>query len=531
MGDVYVFRDQLVFDVPLSAPYSGPISIELTFQGCADAGLCYPPERITLEAAETSPPSTFANWQDESEQSSPNQTSTGEPAPSSAATQSGENAGFSAPQSEDSKFSALISDTSLPLALGLFFLVGIGLTFTPCVLPMIPILSSIVVGQNPTKPRAFVLSASYVLGMAITYALVGVLMGLFGAGLNLQAHLQSAPVLITFAILFTLFALAMFGAFDLRMSPRIASKVDSWQARAQRSGPLGLAVAGALSVLVVSPCVTAPLAGALVFISSTGDAIMGGAVLFALGLGMGLPLLLVGTFGATLLPRSGGWMNGVKIAFGLLLLGIAIWMIERLIAPSISLLLWAALAIGSALTLGALNTSPSHGWAKARQTAGLMLLAWGVALVLGAAQGGSNPLRPLSVTTSSTGEAATTPIFEEVDSLSALQSELEQASQAGQPVFAHFTAEWCISCKLMEREVYPDPQVAAALNDFQLIAVDVTETNAQSRELLNHFNLFGPPSLLLFSQGKEVREARIQGEVTAQDLVQHLDSFKRWQQG
>ena len=361
MGDVYVFRDQLVFDVPLSAPYSGPISIELTFQGCADAGLCYPPERITLEAAETSPPSTFANWQDESEQSSPNQTSTGEPAPSSAATQSGENAGFSAPQSEDSKFSALISDTSLPLALGLFFLAGIGLTFTPCVLPMIPILSSIVVGQNPTKPRAFVLSASYVLGMAITYALVGVLMGLFGAGLNLQAHLQSAPVLITFAILFTLFALAMFGAFDLRMSPRIASKVDSWQARAQRSGPLGLAVAGALSVLVVSPCVTAPLAGALVFISSTGDAIMGGAVLFALGLGMGLPLLLVGTFGATLLPRSGGWMNGVKIAFGLLLLGIAIWMIERLIAPSISLLLWAALAIGSALTLGALNTSPSHG--------------------------------------------------------------------------------------------------------------------------------------------------------------------------
>jgi len=531
MGDVYVFRDQLVFDVPLSAPYSGPISIELTFQGCADAGLCYPPERITLEAAETSPPSTFANWQYESEQSSPNQTSTGEPTPSSAATQSGENAGFSAPQSEDSKFSALISDTSLPLALGLFFLVGIGLTFTPCVLPMIPILSSIVVGQNPTKPRAFVLSASYVLGMAITYALVGVLMGLFGAGLNLQAHLQSAPVLITFAILFTLFALAMFGAFDLRMSPRIASKIDSWQARAQRSGPLGLAVAGALSVLVVSPCVTAPLAGALVFISSTGDAIMGGAVLFALGLGMGLPLLLVGTFGATLLPRSGGWMNGVKIAFGLLLLGIAIWMIERLIAPSISLLLWAALAIGSALTLGALNTSPSHGWAKARQTAGLMLLAWGVALVLGAAQGGSNPLRPLSVTTSSTGEAATTPIFEEVDSLSALQSELEQASQAGQPVFAHFTAEWCISCKLMEREVYPDPQVAAALNDFQLIAVDVTETNAQSRELLNHFNLFGPPSLLLFSQGKEVREARIQGEVTAQDLVQHLDSFKRWQQG
>ena len=530
MGDVYVFRDQLVFDVPLSEAYSGPISIELTFQGCADAGLCYPPERITLEAAETSPPSAFANWQSESAQSASNQTSISGSASSSAAHQSGESTGFSAPQSEDSKFSALISDASLPLTLGLFLLAGIGLTFTPCVLPMIPILSSIVVGQNPTKPRAFILSASYVLGMAITYALVGVLMGLFGAGLNLQAHLQSAPVLIAFALLFTLFALAMFGAFDLRMSPRIASKVDAWQARAQRSGPLGLAVAGALSVLVVSPCVTAPLAGALVFISSTGDAVMGGAVLFALGLGMGLPLLLVGTFGATLLPRSGGWMNGVKIAFGLLLLGVAIWMIERLIAPSISLLLWAALAIGSALTLGALNTSPSHGWAKARQTAGLMLLAWGVALVLGAAQGSSNPLRPLSVTTSGTGETATTPVFEEVDSLSALQSELEQASQAGKPVFAHFTADWCISCKLMERDVYPDPHVSEALNDFQLIAVDVTNTDAQSRELLEHFQLFGPPSLLLFDGGNEVRDARIQGEITATALVEHLEAFKRWQQ-
>ncbi|HBM29326.1 MAG TPA: thiol:disulfide interchange protein [Halomonas sp.] len=530
MGDVYVFRDRVVFDVPLSEPSSGPIEIELTFQGCADAGLCYPPERITLEAAEASPPSAFANWQNESAQSAPNQTSMGGPASSSAATQLGENTSFSAPQSEDSKFSALISDASLPLTLGLFLLAGIGLTFTPCVLPMIPILSSIVVGQNPTKPRAFILSASYVLGMAITYALVGVLMGLFGAGLNLQAHLQSAPVLIAFALLFTLFALAMFGAFDLRMSPRIASKVDAWQARAQRSGPLGLAVAGALSVLVVSPCVTAPLAGALVFISSTGDAVMGGAVLFALGLGMGLPLLLVGTFGATLLPRSGGWMNGVKIAFGLLLLGVAIWMIERLIAPSISLLLWAALAIGSALTLGALNTSPSHGWAKARQTAGLMLLAWGVALVLGAAQGSSNPLRPLSVTTSGTGEAATTPIFAEVDSLSALQSELEQASQAGKPVFAHFTADWCISCKLMERDVYPDPHVSEALNDFQLIAVDVTKTDAQSRELLEHFQLFGPPSLLLFDGGNEVRDARIQGEITATALVEHLEAFKRWQQ-
>jgi thioredoxin:protein disulfide reductase len=516
MGDVYVFRDQLVFEMPLDAPYSGPLSVELTFQGCADAGLCYPPERTQLQASETQPPSQFANWEANHSASSKEANST--------ATED-----FSAPQSEDSRFSALISDASLPLALAIFFVAGLGLTFTPCVLPMIPILSSIVVGQHPTRPRAFALSLSYVLGMALTYALVGVLMGLFGAGLNLQARLQSAPVLITFAALFTLFALAMFGAFNLNLSPRLSSRIDAWQTRAQRSGPLGLALAGALSVLVVSPCVTAPLAGALVFISSTGDAFMGGAVLFALGLGMGVPLLLVGTFGATLLPRSGAWMNGVKIAFGLLLLGVAVWMIERLVAAPVALLLWAALAIGTALALGALNFNQPQGWPRARQTLGLMLLAWGVMLVIGAAQGGSNPLRPLATVSSASGEPqAQTLDFTEVDSLAALEKAIDNAASSHQPVFVHFTADWCISCKLLERDVYPDPRVSAALRDYALIAADVTHTDTQSRELLDQFNLFGPPSLLFFSQGEEIRNARIQGEVTAEQLYEHLESVRQW---
>lgn len=521
MGDVYVFRDQVVLEVPLEAPYSGPLNIALTFQGCADAGLCYPPEQTTLEASETQPPSQFSDWQADNTTSSP--------AANTSAANTSEQGDFAAPQSEDSRFSALISDASLPLALGLFFIAGLGLTFTPCVLPMIPILSSIVVGQNPTRPRAFALSLSYVLGMALTYALVGVLMGLFGAGLNLQAHLQSAPVLITFAVLFTLFALAMFGAFNLNLSPRFANRVDAWQARAQRSGPAGLALAGALSVLVVSPCVTAPLAGALVFISSTGDAAMGGAVLFALGMGMGVPLLLVGTFGTTLLPRSGAWMNGVKIAFGLLLLGVAIWMIERLVAAPIALLLWAALAIGTALALGALNFNQPQGWPRARQTLGLMLLAWGVALVIGAAQGSSNPLRPLAATASISGEQqAATLDFTEVSSLTELEAAITQAEGANQPAFVHFTADWCISCKLLERDVYPDPQVSSALSNYTLIAADVTHTNAQSRELLDQFNLFGPPSLLFFSQGEEIRPARIQGEVTADQLHEHLETVSQW---
>jgi thiol:disulfide interchange protein DsbD len=395
---------------------------------------------------------------------------------------------------------------------------------------MVPILSSIIVGQQPTRLRAFVLSASYVGGMALTYAGVGVLMGLFGAGLNLQARLQSAPVLIAFALLFTLFALAMFGAFNLRLSPGLAGRIDDWQARAQKSGPAGLALAGALSVLVVSPCVSAPLAGALVFISSTDDAVMGGAALLALALGMGVPLLLVGTFGTTLLPRSGAWMDGVKAAFGILLLGVAIWLVERLLPGSIALLLWAGLAIGSALALGALSVNQAQGWPRVRQAAGLMLLVWGIALVIGASRGGEDPLRPLAPANpvAGTGPAEAGDVaraITTVEDLDALQASLAESDE---PAFVNFTADWCISCKVMERDVYPAPEVAEQLANFRRINVDVTDSGATTREVLDHFQLFGPPSLLFFDGGKELRDARVQGEVDAPQLASHLEGVLDW---
>ncbi len=515
LGDVYVFYDRVVFETPLVKGAEGPLDVSVRFQGCADAGLCYPPEQVALQAPEGAAPAAFSD--------EPNGQSEDTEAGSALAASG---IASSAPQSEDGRFSRLIDEASLPLALGLFFLAGLGLTFTPCVLPMVPILSSIIVGQNPTRPRAFALSASYVAGMALTYALTGVLMGLFGAGLNLQAHLQAPPVLIAFALLFVLFALVMFGAFNLRLSPRLAAHVDTWQARAQRSGPFGLAGAGALSVLVVSPCVSAPLAGALVFISSTGDALMGGAALLALGIGMGVPLLLVGTFGATALPRSGAWMNGVKIAFGILLLGVAVWLVERLLPPSVSLLLWAALAIGSALTLDALSFNLGQGWPRLRQAVGLMLLTWGITLVIGAAMGGSDPLRPLApgLTRSVAPEASE---ITTVANLEALRAALREAD-GQRPTFVHFTAEWCVSCKQLERQVYPAPQVAEPLQRFARINVDVTRTDAATRELLDHFGLFGPPSLLFFSGEEEIREARIQGEVGATEFADHLHRLLDW---
>ncbi|SEK87204.1 protein-disulfide reductase DsbD [Halomonas daqiaonensis] len=536
LGDVNVFYDSVVFDVPLEPGHRGPLDITLTFQGCADAGLCYPPERVELTAPEGEAPAAFAGWgpsvNTDSSGSDTNGnavTATREAVGSDVATTSGDTLS-GPPQSEDGRFRTLMADASLPLVLGLFFLAGLGLTFTPCVLPMVPILSSIIVGQHPTRPRAFVLSASYVGGMALTYAAVGVLMGLFGAGLNLQARLQSAPVLITFAVLFTLFALAMFDAFNLRLSPRLAGRIDNWQARAQHSGPAGLALAGALSVLVVSPCVSAPLAGALVFISTTGDALMGGAALFALAMGMGVPLLLVGTFGTTLLPRSGAWMNGVKAAFGILLLGVAIWLVERLLPGSIALLLWAGLAIGSALALGALTVNQAQGWPRVRQAVGLMLLVWGIALVIGASRGGNDPLQPLSPVNSGAGTSSgptanVSRAITTVEDLDALQASLVESNK---PAFVNFTADWCISCKVMERDVYPAPEVASQLANFRRINVDVTDGGVTSREVLDHFQLFGPPSLLFFDGSEELRDARVQGEVNAPQLASHLEGVLDW---
>ena len=516
LGDVYVFYDQVVLTVPYTGQPEDGLDVAVTFQGCADAGLCYPPERIEMSAFPGSPPAAFQNTD------TTDTTVTLQAGGTSNAVGLGSAA---APLSEDAHYRNLLTDLAPATVLGLFFLAGLGLTFTPCVLPMIPILSSIIVGQQAGRRRALALSTSYVAGMTVTYALVGVLMGLFGAGLNLQAQLQSPWVLVPFAALFVLFALAMFGVFDLRMAPALTNRIDAWQARLQRSGAPGLVLAGALSVIVVSPCVSAPLAGALVFISTTGDALMGGAALFALALGMGVPLLLVGTFGASLLPRSGAWLNGVKAAFGVLLLAIAVWLVERLLPGPVSLVLWGSLAIGTSLALGALTVNQRQGWPRVRQAAGIVLLSWGVALVLGAAQGGKDPLRPLA-SLASTGNVEQRPAFARVTTLSQLESELDTAARQGKPAFVDVTAEWCISCKIMERDVFPAPAVARQLAGFHLIRADVTDTGADSRALLDRFGLFGPPSLLFFSASEELFQARIQGEVDAPTLATHLERIR-----
>lgn len=510
-GDVEVYYHSAQAVVPLTKLSSAvDTEIGITFQGCADAGLCYPPEIKWFSYNGTRLIQTALLAE--------------------SATPSSQSKSVVA-DTEEELLAGVLAGESLWYALGLFFIAGIGLAFTPCVLPMVPILSSIIVGEgeNIGKGRALSLSVAYVLGMAATYAAVGTMVGLFGAELNLQAALQSPPVLVFFAIIFVLLSLAMFGLYELQLP-------NSWQNRLNAIGQqqkggkhASVAVMGAVSSLVVSPCISAPLAGALIYISTTSDAVLGGTALLALGLGMGVPLLLVGGSGGHWLPRAGEWMNGVKAVFGVLLLGVAVWLLERIVPPAVTLALWGALLMGSGVYLGVLDFSPREGVAQLGKAAGTMAFLWGVLLLIGAASGANNPLQPLAQLTgpgyaSSDGAAAA---HEEqawlpVKTVADVERHIAQSDGL---VILDLYADWCISCKTMERDVFPEAEVARQLGRFTLLRADVTANDDQDRALLSEYGLFGPPSLVFFGEdGGEIADVRIQGEVTAGTLSAHLQA-------
>jgi len=518
-GDVEVYYGEATVRVPVAAAASG-VEVGITYQGCADAGLCYPPETRWIPVALAA--SASSGWEGSSDRDGADANRGRETAPT-------------APPgtlTEDRRLATVLADSGLLTALLLFFIGGVGLAFTPCVLPMVPILSSIIVGQEGTltRARAFSLSLAYVMGMALTYAAVGTLVGLFGAGLNLQAALQAPPVLIVFAALFVALSLSMFGFYELRLPERWQNGLNSLGDRFGGGRHTGVLVMGALSALVVSPCVSAPLAGALIYLSTTGDALLGGTALLALGLGMGLPLLVIGASGGHLLPHTGAWMNAVKAVFGVGLLAVAVWLLERVVPAPVTLALWAGLAIGSGVYLGALDLSPRTGWPQLWKATGAFSLIYGVLLLIGAASGAEDPLKPLArfgvaaaTDAGSTIDAA--PAWRPVRSLADVHAELAQASAAGEPVLLDLYADWCISCKIMERSVFPRPEVAAQLRRFRLLKADVTRNSADDKALLAAFGLFGPPSMVFFGlDGQEMTDARIQGEIGASDLAGHLSA-------
>lgn len=471
--------------------------LRIGYQGCAEAGLCYPPQTRFLEIEDTG-----INLSADLPGSSESNTSL----------------------TEEQEFFQLLTSESLLNIAAVFLIAGLALTFTPCVLPMVPIISGLIVGQNPkpTRQRAFALSLTYVLAMAVTYAIAGTLTGYFGAELNLQMKLQSPTVLITIALLFVLFSLAMFGLFDIRLPSSIQTGIHQLSAQQRGGSFIGVAVIGMLSTLIVSPCVSAPLAGALVYISSTADPLLGGLALLALGLGMGIPLLLIGTFGAQLMPKTGTWMNQVKVFFGVLLLAVSIWMVERVIPEQITLALIVLLLLGYTGYLLKPLRFPFDRGDYARLFASSAMLVYSSLLSLGAINNQFNPLTPLD-NLNAEKQAASHAIMTRFISVNTVDELEKQLEEAAQPVMLDIYADWCISCKILENEVFPHPQVSEQLENFTLLRADITKNSKQQQQFLKYFDLFGPPGLLFFNDGaKEMRGYRVQGEMTATRLSHHL---------
>ncbi|MDP5238589.1 protein-disulfide reductase DsbD [Uliginosibacterium sp. 31-16] len=515
-GKQQIYRDALRLTLPLVRPASeaknGPLILVVSHQGCADFGICYPPSEIPVELklanmssalpGSTKPGSSLIAALDGPEQ-----------APVLENPASSRPSGMQAEEPEQERVSSLLAGGNLFLIALSFFGFGLLLSFTPCTLPMLPILSGIIVGHGHkiSHARAFVLCSAYVLGMAVTYALAGVAAGF--SGQLLSAWLQNVWVLGAFALLFVILALAMFGVYELQIPARWQHTLSA-SAHHHGGSARQLALMGAISALIVGPCVAAPLAGALLYIARTHDAVLGGLALFMLGLGMGAPLILIGVAARRFLPKPGPWMEGVKRFFGLTLLATALYLIAPVLPPILPMFGWAALLITGGVFLRALDSLPAeaHASLRAFKAIGIVLLLAGGAILIGALAGSRNPLQPLSGLTGCTAANAcenTAPRFERIKSSAELDARIAASSK---PVMLDFYADWCVTCKEMEEQTFKDPKIAAQLAGFTLLQADVTANTPADRELLKRFGLFGPPGILFFAPaGKEIKDKRVIG--------------------
>ena len=530
-GTVHVFHDQL--DTELRVAADGPYTLVIGYQGCADMGLCYPPmekawridpaagsaERLDEVPGDLGELPTVADLPT-AEDGATASAATSASAPTEAAPSPAQGA-----SETDRITQQLQSGNLVAIVLG-FLVLGLLLALTPCVFPMIPILSGIIAGQGEhiTTRKAFVLSLVYVLAMAITYTIAGVLAGIFGA--NLQAAFQNPWILGGFAAIFVALALSMFGFYELQLPSSIQSRIMQAQNRQQGGTLTGVAVMGFLSALIVGPCMAPPLAGALIYIGQTGDAVLGGLALFALSIGMGLPLIAVGTLGGKFMPKAGTWMNVTKAVFGVLLLGVAIWMLERVLPTSVALLLWSLLIITSAVYMGALEPirEGASNWMRLWKSFGLVLLFWGAMLLIGVAAGGKGTaLQPLAGLSLGSGGQTAELTFRQVDNEAELDEALAQAKAAGQPVMLDFYADWCAACKELEHKTFTDQRVIQALGGFLVLQADVTDNTAEHKALLKRFGLFGPPGIIFWdATGERVRQHWVVGYQSPEEFLPHV---------
>ncbi len=504
-GNVQIFHNELSFDVPLlrTTKTAETLSLLANFQGCADLGVCYPPMEKTEEIQ--IPVASQLTGQNNSAQSTkPN-------------------------LSEQNQIFQSLKSDSLALTLLSFFGFGLLLAFTPCIFPMIPILSGIIVGQGEsiTTRKAFLLSLFYVTASALTYTVFGILAALFGS--NLQIVFQEPWVIALFSSIFILLSLSMFGFYSLELPKSFQARLHNSSDKHRDGSYWGAAIMGALSALIIGPCVAAPLAGALIYIGQTGDVILGGSALFVMGFGMGVPLLILGASAGKLLPKAGHWLNSTKAIFGVLMLAVALWMLDRILPAPLIMLLTAALLIIPAIYLRALEPLSDHhnGWHKLWKGLGIIILVYGILLLIGLSMGNSNPLQPLKGLGKGAGSEQKHGLnFRRVASSSELDQVLEQASANNQWVMLDFYADWCISCKEMEAFTFTDTRVKQKLSGFILIQADITKNSDEDKALLKRFKLIGPPAILFFAPDKQERvNARVIGYQDSDTFLSSINNL------
>ncbi|MCP4326445.1 MAG: protein-disulfide reductase DsbD [Alteromonadales bacterium] len=522
-----IFRNTLIVKYALSGSKTSfaNTNIKIKYQGCADVGVCYPPVKKSIKLADLKPSVNVSNGSNTANEIQQAEISNVSKAVNASPV------GLSAKSEQDTIANSLASDNFI-LTLFSFFGFGLLLAFTPCVFPMIPILSGIIIGQGKqiSTRKAFSLSLAYVLAMALAYTVVGVLAALFGT--NLQVWFQNPWVLSSFAGVFVVLSLSMFGFYDVQMPSFTQVKLNNLSNKQESGKLISAAIMGVLSALIVGPCVTAPLVGALIYIGQTGDTILGGAALFCLGLGMGAPLLVIGTSAGKILPRAGMWMEAVKSTFGVLMLAVAIWLLSRILSPLITQLLSALLLIVSAVYMGALrqHNKETTQWQLLWKSLGLSLLLVGFLMVVGASTGKSNLLSPLASLGNLGGGVNTNLasehkgiVFKPVKSITALNEALKQASKNKQVTMLDFYADWCISCKEMEEIAFKDSAVKSKLSKVHKIQADVTANDNIDTELLKNFDIIGPPAILFFNkEGEELRNHRIVGYMDADKFLKHI---------
>ncbi|NQV86558.1 MAG: protein-disulfide reductase DsbD [Woeseiaceae bacterium] len=504
LGEQEVYFDEVFGKVAIAraTPEAMDLEIELNYQGCKVDGICYLPVSKVLTVS--LPVATTTT--DLSKIPDP-----------------------SLPVSEQARLAQIITGSSIWVAAGLFFLAGLGLAFTPCVLPMVPILSGIIAGDGDdvSSMRGFTLALSYVMGMAIVYTGAGIAAA--ALGLQLQATFNQPWILVLFAGLFVILALGMFSAYDMQMPSSIQSKLSGVSGNQKSGTMIGAFVMGALSSLIVTACVAPALIAALTVIAQTGDMLRGGSALFAMSLGMGAPLLAVGAAQGKFLPKAGGWMVAVKNAFGFMMLGLAIWMLSRILPGTVTMLLWAILIFMSGVFLGGLTTLTSESGVKQKLGKGFGFLAiiYGVILLLGSLTGGSNPLQPLASvnvgSSTAVAEAEHELPFQRIKSVDDLDREIAAAASNGKTVLLDFYADWCVSCKEMEAYTFVDADVQAALSNTVWLQADVTANDATDKVLLERFGVFGPPTIIFFgSDGEQRHGYEVVGYMKAPDFAKHV---------